>query len=389
VAKGGSKSWVFLYRSPVHRTDRDGKTVGKLREMGLGAFGTDADRVSLAAARVLAEAARKLMADGQDPLDERNREVAPVARVPTFGEMADQVIKAMSPSWRNEHHRAQWVMTLKEYAAPLRDKPVNEIDVTDVLACLNLHWEQRPETAARLRGRIERVLNAAKAQGHRTGENPAAWRGHLENLLPKRGKLTRGHHAAMPWPDVPEFLEALRTRAGLAALALEFTVLTAVRSGEARGANWNEIDLAAKVWTIPAKRMKAAKEHRVPLTSRALAILETVKPLCRDDGLVFPSTKPGRPLSDMTLSAVLKRMKVAVTVHGFRSSFREWAGEATHHPREIAEEALAHIIGNATERAYRRGDSLERRRDLMAAWEQYCTAPVGGNVVALRKSDAA
>lgn len=385
ITKTGSKSWVFYYRSPVHRTTKDGKTVGRWREMGLGAYGTETDKVSLAAARDLAEAARKLIKNGLDPLDERNRVVAPVARVPTFGEIADQLIKSMSPSWRNEKHRDQWVMTLKEYAAPLREKPVNEIDVTDVLACLNPHWEQRPETAGRLRGRIERVLNAAKAQGHRTGENPAAWRGHLENLLPKRGKLTRGHHDAMPWADVPDFLDKLRKRAGLAAITLEFTILTAARSGEARGAHWDEFDIAAKVWTIPAKRMKAAKEHRVPLTNRMLAILDTVKPLRRDDGLVFPGAKRGAPQTDMTMSAVLKRMKVDTTVHGFRSSFRDWCGDTTSFPREIAEAALAHTIGNKVEVTYRRGDALERRRDLMAAWEQYCTAPVGGNVVELRR----
>ena len=332
ITKTGSKSWVFFYRSPVHRTTKDGKTVGRWREMGLGAYGAETDKVSLAAARDLAEAARKLIKDGLDPLDERNRVVTPVARVPTFGEMADQLIKAMSPSWRNEKHREQWVMTLKEYAAPLRKKPVNEIDVADVLACLNPHWEQRPETAGRLRGRIERVLNAAKAQGHRTGENPAAWRGHLENLLPKRGKLTRGHYDALPWADVPDFLDKLRKRAGLAAITLEFTILTAARSGEARGAHWDEFDLAAKVWTIPAKRMK-----------------------------------------------------VNTTVHGFRSSFRDWCGDTTSFPREIAEAALAHTIGNKVEVTYRRGDALERRRELMAAWEQYCTAPVGGNVVELRR----
>jgi integrase len=396
VARGKSKSWMFLYRSPVHRTQRDGKAgtapkmVGKLREMGLGAYGTETDKVSLAAARDLAEAARKLIKDGLDPLDERNRVVAPVARIPTFGEMADQLIKAMSPSWRNEKHREQWVMTLKEYAAPLREKRVNEIDVADVLACLNPHWEQRPETAGRLRGRIERVLNAAKAQGHRTGENPAAWRGHLENLLPKRGKLTRGHHEAMPWADVPDFLDKLRKRKGLAAVTLEFTVLTAARSGESRGAVWDEINLETKVWTIPPERMKRGIVHRVPLTDRMLEILENVRPLRREDGLVFPGAKRGTPQSDATLSAVLKRMKVDdVTVHGFRSSFRDWCGDTTSFPREIAEAALSHVVGNKVEVTYRRGDALERRRELMAAWEQFCAAPVGGNVTLLHQEATA
>jgi integrase len=386
VSPSKAKSWVFLYRSPAHRIVRNGKTVGKQREMGLGAYGTDTDKVSLATARELAEAARKLIKDSKDPLDERNREAVPVARVPTFGEMADQVIKAMATSWRNEKHRAQWEMTLKEYAAPLRGKPVNEIGVDDVLACLKPHWEQRPETAGRLRGRIERVLNAAKAQGHRTGENPAAWRGHLENLLPGRQRLARGHHAAMPWASVPAFLDALRKREGAAALALEFTVLTAVRSGEARGTRWDEIDAAAKVWTIPAKRMKAGKEHHVPLTDRALAILEAIKPLRTDSGLVFPGFKAGAPLSDMTMKAVLNRMKVTTTVHGFRSSFRDWCGDTTSFPREIAEAALAHTVGSKVEVTYRRGDALEKRRQLMQAWTDYCTGVSAGNVITMRKA---
>ena len=389
VNPDGRKTWVFLYRSPVHRTERKDatgkvKAIGKQREMGLGALGTGKDRVSLAVARDLAEAARKLLREDRDPLDERERAAVPVARVPTFGELADQFIASMEAGWRNEKHAAQWRMTLKEYAAPLRSKLVNEIGVEDVLACLRPHWEQRPETADRLRGRIERVLNAAKAQGHRTGENPAAWRGHLENLLPKRQKLTRGHHDAMPWQDVPAFVARLQQREGVAALVLEFLILTAVRSGEARGARWAEFDIEAKVWTIPAPRMKAGAVHRVPLTPRALVILETVKPLRRDDDLVFPGQKDGAALSDMTLAAVLNRMKIEnATPHGFRSSFRDWAGSATSFPREIAEEALAHVVGNKTERAYRRSDALERRRELMAAWEQYCGKPIGTNVTAL------
>ncbi len=390
----GRKSWVVLFRSPVHRAERkaaDGtvKAIGKQREMGLGAFGTSNDLVSLAAARDLAEAARKLLREGKDPLDERNRVAAPVRTVPTFGEVADQFIAAMAPSWKNDKHADQWRMTLKEYAAPIRAKPVDQIAVADVLECLKPHWEQRPETADRLRGRIERVLNAAKASGHRTGENPAAWRGHLENLLPKRQKLTRGHHAAMPYVDVPGFLADLRGRQGVAALCLEFLVLTAARSGEARGARWDEIDADAKVWTIPGydpetgRRMKAGQTHRVPLTPRMLAILDIVKPLRRDDDLVFPGMKDGAPLSDMTLAAVMKRMKRDdFTPHGFRSAFRDWAGSATSFPRELAEEALAHMIGNKVERAYRRSDALERRRELMAAWEQFC-CPLAGTVIDL------
>ena len=385
-----AKSWVFIYRSPVHRTERKAKDgtvqfVGRSREMGLGRFGTTGDMVSLAGARNLAEAARTLIRDGKDPLDEREKAAAPAAKVPTFGELADQFVSAMEGQWRNEKHRAQWRMTLDQYAKPLRNKPVNEIDVADVLVCLKPHWERRPETADRLRGRIERVLNAAKAKGHRTGENPAAWRGHLENLLPKRQKLSRGHHNAMPWQDVPAFIGALRQRTGVAALALEFLILAAARSGEARGARWDEIDTTARIWTIPARRMKAGVEHRVPLTGRMLAIIETVRPLRRDDNLVFPGLKRGAPLSDMTLAAVLKRMKVTgATPHGFRSAFRDWAGSATSFPHEIAEEALAHAVGSQVERAYRRQDALERRRELMAAWERFLEGDAAGNVVRMR-----
>ncbi len=279
----------------------------------------------------------------------------------------------MAPSWKSDKHADQWRMTLKVYAGPLRPKPVDQIAVANVLECLKQHWEQRPETTDRLRGRIEGLLNAAKANGHRTGENPAARRGHLENLLPKRQKLTRGHHAAMPCAEVPSFLVELRGRQGVAALCLEFLVLTAARSGEARGARWSEIDAEAKVWTIPGydpttgRRMKAGQTHRVPLPSRMIAILETVRPLRRPDDLVFPGKKYGAPLSDMTLTAVMKRMnRNQFTANGFRSAFRDWAGSATSFPRELVEEALSHLIGNKVERAYRRSDALERRRELMA-----------------------
>lgn len=248
ITSAGSKSWLFLYRSPVHRTVRNGKPVGRSREMGLGSFGTDqGDRISLAAARTLAEDARRLIKAGLDPLDVRNRALPVAVRVPTFGEMADQYVAAMEGQWRNDKHRAQWRMTLEEYAKPLRALPVNEITVEHVLAVLKPIWQTVPETAGRLRGSIERVLNAAKSAGHRTGENPAAWRGHLENLLGKRPKLSRGHHSAMPWSDVPAFMAKLREREGVAALAVEFLILTAARSGEVRGAVASEFDLAAMV----------------------------------------------------------------------------------------------------------------------------------------------
>lgn len=386
-SEGRSRAWVFIYRSPIHRTERkakDGaiKKVGQTREMGLGPFGDGKDgSITLAMARDKAADARKLIAAGKDPLDERRRAAEPVRTVPTFGEMADQLIAAMAPSWSNDKHVYQWRHTLTEYAAPLRSKPVNEVTVADVLECLKPHWERRPETAARLRGRIERVLNAAKAQGFRTGENPAAWRGHLENLLPKRQRLTRGHQAAMPWERVPEFVADLRKRDGMTALALEFLILTATRSRETREAPWSEIDLVAKVWTIPAPRMKRRKLHRVPLTPRMIEILETVKPLRRDDEFVFPGQIDGRPLSDMAFKGLYTSMTaLKITAHGFRSSFRDWAGDKGY-SREIAEETLAHAVGNAVERAYRRSDALEQRRKLMEVWERFCAGQ--SNVVDL------
>jgi integrase len=241
-----------------------------------------------------------------------------------------------------------------------------------VLGVLQLIWHAKPETASRLRGRIERVLDAAKARGLRSGENPARWRGHMDHLLPKRSKLTRGHHAAMPYDAVPAFMADLHKRAAVAALALEFLILTAARSGEVLGARWEEIDLEAKVWTVPAARMKAGREHRVPLSSRAVEVLQTVKLLAGRDDIsrlpIFPAHGCAKPLSSMALAMLLRRMKVDCTVHGFRSSFRDWAGEVSTFPRELAEAALAHTIGDATERAYRRGDALEKRRKLMEAW---------------------
>jgi integrase len=256
-----------------------------------------------------------------------------------------------------------------------------------VLQVLKPIWTTRPETASRLRGRIERVLDAAKALGHRSGENPALWRGHLANLLPKRQKLTRGHHAALPFSELPAFMVKLRERDAFAARALEFTILTAARSGEVYGARWSEIDWDAKVWTVPANRMKAGRAHRVPLTPAVMRILEVAAKLRTDDGLdvlVFPSRKAGQPMSGMAMKMLLRRMGYdAITVHGFRSSFRDWAGERTHFPWEVAEAALAHVIGDETERAYRRGDALEKRRELMEAWAAFCESQPDNNVVSL------
>ena len=254
----------------------------------------------------------------------------------------------------------------------MAEVPLDDIDTEDVLRCVQPIWLEKPETASRVRGCIEKVLDAAKAKGHRTGENPARMRGHLELFLPKRSKANVKHHAALPYAEMPAFMAELRKREGVAAKALEFAILTAARSGEARGMIWGEVDLAAKLWTVPAGRMKASEQHEVPLSDAALSILQAVYEVGLEaDDVVFPAPRGG-PLSDMTLSAVLKRMGRKVTVHGMRSSFRDWAGDKTRYPREVVEMALAHTVGSATERAYRRGRALEKRRELMDAWASFC-----------------
>jgi integrase len=369
VSPTGARKWVLRFMQE-----------GKAREMGLGSF----PEVSLADARERALAERKLARGGVDPIAERRKISEEAAVIPTFGALADEHISAHESSWRNAKHRDQWRMTLAVYAEPLRSKLVNEITTEDVLAVLKPLWQAKPETASRLRGRIENVLNAAKAKGFRSGENPAAWRGHLDNLLPRRSKLTRGHHAALEYAKLPAFMLSLREREGAAARCLEFAILTAARSGEALGARWEEIDEDGKVWAIPAARMKAAREHRVPLTGRALAILAEMRE-ARISEFVFPGRRRDRPLSVMALEMILRRMGADVTTHGFRSTFRDWAGNETHFPRELAEHALAHVIGDKAEQAYRRGDALEKRRALMAAWEDYCGPAEGGKVVAIRR----
>jgi len=280
-------------------------------------------------------------------------------------------------------------MTLQVYAAPLRRIPVDKITTDDVLSVLKPLWNDKAETASRLRGRIERVLDAAKAQGLRTSENPARWRGHLDQLLPKRQRLTRGHHAAMPYSDVPAFMADLQARQATAALALELAILTAARTGEVLGARWEEFDLDRALWTVPATRMKAGREHRVPLSQRALKITGAMHQ-CRNGDYVFPGQKAGRPLSVMALEMVLRRMKVdGATVHGFRSAFRDWAAEATSFTNEVCEAALAHAIENKVEAAYRRGDLFDKRRKLMEAWGRFCTSPADeaqNRIVVLRAS---
>lgn len=373
VTDDGRARWVFRYQIG-----------GKSRDMGLGA----AREVTLADARSAAEAARRALREGRDPIEQREEQRRVAQSVPTFGAVADEMLATIESGFRNEKHRAQWRMTLSAYAAPLTNKTVDTITTDEVLAVLKPIWNSKSETASRLRGRIERVLDYAAARGNRREANPARWRGHLDKLLPKRAKLTRGHHAAMKVDDLPAFVARLRQVTGTSARALEFAILTAARSGEVIGARWNEIDMEAKVWVIPARRMKAGREHRVPLSAAALAILEHMLPLrSAADGLVFPGKKADRPLSVMALSMALRRLAPDVTVHGFRSTFRDWAGDRTTFAREIAEAALAHVVGDNTERAYRRSDALDKRRILMDAWAQFAEARPA-DVISIRREAA-
>ena len=355
VRSDGRRWWVLRYRFQGHD-----------REMGLG--GED---VSLKEARHSAAQARRQIREGLDPIEER-RKARGKSSAPTFAKCAERFISDNQAAWGNAKHCAQWSSTLETYAYPvLGEKPVDAVDVVDVLKVLTPLWELKPETASRLRGRIERVLDWARVRGYRQGENPARWRGYLDKLLPKRSRVQAvRHHKALPWRDIPEFMTTLRAREGVAERALEFAVLTAARSGEVRGMRWDEVD--GDAWTVPADRIKAKQEHRVPLSPRALAILNE---LPRLDGaeLVFPGARRGRPMSDTSLTAVFKRMGHSdLTVHGFRSSFRDWSAETTSFPREVCEQALAHTLVDKTEAAYRRGDLFEKRRRLMNAWAVYC-----------------
>jgi integrase len=383
VKQSGARSWVFRYM-----------IAGKSRDLGLGpAAGTGA--ISLSEARDLADALRVKVKAGIDPLSERQKEAAEAlaavqgAKVAgmTFKASAEAYIAAHKPSWRNAKHRQQWENTLATYAYPvIGDLPVAEIDTPHVLKILEPIWQEKTETASRLRGRIETVLDSAKARGFRQGENPARWRGHLGQILPARKKLSRGHHKAMPYDAIPVFVAQLRQREAVAALALEFAILTAARTGEVIGATWSEMDLEKAIWTVPAERMKAGKEHRVPLSPRAVEILASRQGLA---GKHCFAGLNGEKLSSMAMAMLLRRMKQDVTVHGFRSAFRDWAAECTGYSHEVCEMALAHTISNATERSYRRGDLFEKRRRLMVDWAVYCdnslaASFVSGNVTTLR-----
>lgn len=364
VSLSGSKSWIFRFT-----------LAGKQREMGLGAVHT----VNLTEARAKAKECRQLLLEGKDPLDARRSikqaEALERAKAMTFDQCAEAYIAAHRASWKNAKHADQWVSTIATYASPIfGNLPVADIDTGLVVKVLSAIWESKTETATRLRGRIEKILDWATVSKYRQGENPARWRGHLENLLANPNKIAKvEHHAALPWRDIGSFMVSLREQAGVAARALEFTILTAARSGEVRGATWAEIDFDSGLWIIPAERMKMGKEHRVPLAASAIALLND---LPREGDLAFPGAKENAGLSDMSLTAVLRRMKrTDITVHGFRSTFRDWCAESTNFPREVCEHALAHSLPDKVEAAYRRGDLLDKRVQLMKAWADYCAKP--------------
>jgi integrase len=368
VTPAGVRSWVLRYERG-----------GRERMMGLGPVGD----FTLEMARERASAARRLLKDGVDPLDARNQERAKqvaeaakaAAETVTFEDCVKKYYKFHSPKWKNAKHAAQFLSTLKTYAYPVLGKlPVAAIDKTLVLKALEPIWHTKTETATRVRSRIENVLDYARVNGYRDGENPAAWDGNLIHALPAPGDIAKVvHHAALPYVEVPAFMAQLADREGLAARALKFSILTAARTGEVIGATWDEIDLAAKVWVVPDSRMKARKEHRVPLSGPALEIL---KALPREADFVFIGGSKGAAISNMAMAQLLKRMgRTDITVHGFRSTFRDWVAEKTSYPNIVAEMALAHVIDNKVEAAYRRGDLFAKRARLMAEWARYCTTP--------------
>ncbi len=372
VQVSSTASWVFIWIRHKRR-----------RELGLGSYSSGVRHVSLADARDKAEAIRGILGRGGDPFKELPERIAAV-KPKTFGECADDLLSAKENSFRNEKHKAQWRMTLRVTPSLLRKIPVTDVSTDDVVRVLRPLWQGKQETASRLRGRIEKVLDYAKALKLRDGENPARWKGHLDHILGERQKLKRGHHAAMPYADVPAFMEKLRALGSISARALEFTILTVARTGETIGATWDEIDLEAKVWTVPAARMKAHKEHRVPLPDRAIEILKKL-PREADNTHLFCGARPGKAISNMAMLECLRDLAPGVTVHGFRSAFRDWAGDQTSFPRDVVEMALAHTV-QGVEAAYRRSSALAKRHKLIEAWAAYCsTAKGGGNVLSMKR----
>jgi integrase len=378
ITERGAKSWSFRFMLN-----------GRAREMGLGPL----HAVPLADARVKATECRRLRYEGIDPIEarkvERDRARLAAAKALSFRDAAEAYIRAHQAGWRNAKHADQWRNTLDTYAGPVFGKlPVQDVDVSLVMRVLEPIWTTKTETASRVRGRIEAVLDWATVRGYRRGDNPARWRGHLENLLAKRAKVQNvQHHAALPFDEVGAFIGALRRQEGVAAAALEFLILTATRTSETIGGRWSEIDFDNATWTIPADRIKAGREHRVPLSEPAVALLNRLNKIRHGD-FIFPGGKTGKPLSNMALLALLKRMnRDDLTAHGFRSTFRDWAAERTNFPREVAEMALAHAVSDKVEAAYRRGDLFHKRRHLMVAWAKHCGAatPVSENkIISLR-----
>lgn len=379
VARKVVKSWLFRF-----------KLAGRARAMGLGSV----DTFSLAEVREKARECRKLLDDKIDPIEARNaqrsRQALDAAKSLTFAQCAATYIDAHRKGWRNAKHADQWKNTLATYADPvLGALPVQAVDTGLVMKVLEPIWHEKTETATRLRGRIESILDWAKTREYRTGDNPARWRGHLENLLPARSKVQAvEHHAALPYSEIGDFMAKLREQEGIAALALEFVILTAARTGEAIGATCSELDLDGKLWTVPAERMKAGREHRVPLSPRTVKLLEELREI-RTGEFVFPGRQATKPLSNMAMLALLKRMgRADLTAHGFRSTFRDWCAEQTNYPHELAEMALAHSVADKVEAAYRRGDLFEKRRRLMADWARFCQQPAqsqGRKVVPIGK----
>lgn len=374
-----SKSWLFIYKR---------RGTGKYPEMGLGSL----NDVSIKEARDHASELRKLLRKGIDPLEAKNaksiEQELTRARSLFFQEAAERCIAAKRADWKNAKHAAQWTNTIQTYAVPwIGETPVQDVDTGLVLKVLEPIWQSKPETATRLRARLEAVLDWATARGHRTGENPARWRGHLDKLLPVLKKKSRvKHHPALPYDDVPDFVRELRKEQGTAARALELTILTCTRTGEVIGADTDEFDLPKGIWTIPAGRMKAGRPHQVPLAPRSMEIVRGQP----TEGYVFPGLRDGHSLSNMAMLGLLERMgRGDITVHGFRSSFRDWAAEKTSYPNHVVEMALAHTIGSAVEAAYRRGHLLEKRRQLMLDWARYCDrGPARARSASLKKKKA-
>lgn len=375
VLDSGARTWVLR------------ATIGeKRRDMGLGGF----PDVPLGMAREKARRARDQIEQGVDPIQAR-REARSALKASaeasrTFSQCADAYIEAKGAEWRNPKHRQQWENTLQQYAYPvIGEMLVRDIELPHVLKILEPIWKTKTETAKRLRGRLESILDWATVRGYRSGDNPARWRGHLDKLLPSPKKVAKvEHHEAMPADDLPEFIKVLRAKPGIGARALEFLILNAARSGEVRGARWPEFNLDKAEWLVPGERMKAGKDHRVPLSPAAMKLLRAL-PRIEGSDLVFPSRK-GTPLSDMTLTKIMRDMGLESVPHGFRSTFRDWASERTNYPREVAEMALAHAIGDKVEAAYRRGELFEKRRQMMANWARFCEqpAPKAGAVLPLK-----